>query len=282
MTDVDRLRTEMLAGWERAAPRWGHNADRLRELTMPVALRLIEHLRLQPGARVLELAAGPGDTGFMAAELVQPGGTLICSDGTEAMLEVARRRAAALNVPGVEFKLLQLEWIDLPAASVDAAVCRWGLMFAFDPGAAAREVRRVLRPGGRVALAVWDEAERNPWAALPMRVLLELGHLPAPDPDAPGMFVLGAPGRLQELLEESGFTEAEVEAVELPRAYAGVDAYLAETAEMSGVFGERWAALDAAARDQVRSRLAELAAPFTGADGALTLPGSSLVAAASA
>jgi SAM-dependent methyltransferase len=282
MSDPGQLRQQVLDGWEQAAPRWGRNAERLREVTMPIALALIERLHLQPGQTVLELAAGPGDTGFMAAELVQPGGTLICSDGAEAMLDVARRRAEALGVPGVEFKLLQLEWIDLPAASVDALLCRWGLMFAVDPGAAVREMRRVLRPGARVALAVWDEAQHNPWAALPMRALRELGHLPPPDPDVPGMFVLGEPGRMQELLEEAGFVDCEVEGVELPRHFPDVDGYLAETAELSGMFGEKWAELADEERGAVRELVGSLTEPYAAPDGALTVPGRSLVAAASA
>src|SRR5205807_4379208 len=101
---------------------------------------------LQPGQRVLELAAGPGDTGFMASELVSPAGTLISTDAVEPMLDVARERARAMGVSNVEFRRLDLQWIDLETASVDAVICRWGLMFASDPAAALQEIRRVLRP----------------------------------------------------------------------------------------------------------------------------------------
>ena len=111
----------------------------------------------------------------MAAELIRPGGTLISSDGAEAMLEVARGRAAAAGIDNVEFQQLELEWIDLPTASVDAVVVRWGIMLIVDPDAAAREIRRVLRAGGRAALAVWDLPERNPWATIPSAAMIELG-----------------------------------------------------------------------------------------------------------
>ena len=93
-------------------------------------------------------------------------------------------------------------------------LCKWGLMFAVDPEAALREMRRVLRPGGRVALAVWDEPPANPWATITTRALVELGHATEPDPDAPGMFALAPPGRLQEVLEAAGFLEVVVESVE--------------------------------------------------------------------
>ncbi len=85
------------------------------------------------------------------------------------MLEGARARALELGLSNIEFKVLNAEWIDLPLASVDAVLCRWGYMLMADPAAALAETRRVLRPGGRVALAVWDALEANPWALLPAR-----------------------------------------------------------------------------------------------------------------
>src|SRR5947208_12168159 len=128
MADFETQRAEMAERWERAAAGWGRLADRVRAWGMPVSVWMIEHLGLQPGQDVLELAAGPGDTGFLAAELIAPGGTLITSDATEGMLAVARERAKSFGVSHVEFKQLQLEWIDLPTASVDAVLCRWGFM----------------------------------------------------------------------------------------------------------------------------------------------------------
>ncbi len=279
-TDPETLRFETLSRWERAASNWGRRADRLQAASMPVSAWMVEQLSLQPGQRVLELAAGPGDTGFLAAELVRPGGTLICSDGTEAMLEVARARAAAAGIENVEFARLELEWIDLPTASVDAILCRWGIMLIVDPGAAASEIRRVLRSGGRIAVAVWDSSARNPWATIPGRALVELGHTTPPDPNAPGMFALAAPGRLQELLESAGFLDVIVDGVDVDRAYPGVDAYIEEMLDLSGVFSEAFAGLSGPQRSELTSRIATLSELFTAADGSLLLPGRSLVAAA--
>src|SRR6185312_85561 len=185
-SDPDTLRAEILGRWERAATGWGAHAERMREFGMPVSAWMIDHAGLQPGQRVLELAAGPGDTGFLAAELIRPGGGMLLStDAAETMLEVARGRASELAIANVEFKRIELEWIDLETASVDAVLCKWGLMFAVDPEAALREARRVLRPGGRIALAAWDEPPLNDWATIPTRALVELGHATPPDPDAP-------------------------------------------------------------------------------------------------
>jgi SAM-dependent methyltransferase len=281
-SDPDVVRSEILERWGRAATGWGKHAERMREFGMPVSAWMIEHAQLQPGQKVLELAAGPGDTGFLAAELIQPGGMLLSTDATETMLEVARSRAAQLGIRNVEFKQIELEWIDLDTASVDVALCKWGLMFTVDPEAALREVRRVLRPGGRIALAAWDQPAENAWATIPTKAMVELGHTTPPDPEAPGMFILSAPGRLQDLLESAGFVDVLVDSVSTPRSFAGVTEYVAETDEISSFFGEAFDPLPADKRDEVVRKIAELAEPYTAADGSVSFTGRSLVAAADA
>jgi len=281
-SDPDALRSEILERWEHAATGWGKHAERMREFGMPVSSWMIDHAGLQPGQRVLELAAGPGDTGFLAAELIRPGGTLLSTDGTENMLEVARARANELGIENVEFKRIELEWIDLDTASVDAVLCKWGLMFSIDPEAALKEARRVLRPGGRIALAAWDEPRFNDWATIPTQALVELGHMEPPDPDAPGMFILSAPGRLQELLESAGFVDAIVDSVPTPRAFESLEHYLAETREISSFFGQAFDDLSAGQREEVVQAIAKLAQPHTAADGSVSFTGRSLVAAADA
>jgi SAM-dependent methyltransferase len=280
--DPDTLRAQMLDRWELAASGWGKRAEDVRDHGMPVSLWMIEHLSLQPSQRVLELAAGPGDTGFLAAELIAPGGTLISSDGADAMLELARSRAEKLQIHNVEFKSLELEWIDLPTASVDAVLCRWGLMLSVDPAAAAREMRRVLRPGGRLALAVWADAADNPWATIPTGALIELGLLEPPDPTQPGMFSLAGPEVLSELLRSAGFVDVVVEPVPVHRHYSDLDAFIAETSDLSGMFIRALADASEQQRAAVREAIAQRAKPFISADGTVSLPGQSLGAAASA
>jgi SAM-dependent methyltransferase len=280
--DPEQLRAASRETWETAAGGWDKHADRLRAWGMPVSVAMVESLDLQPGQRVLELAAGPGDTGFMAAELVQPGGTLISTDGAEPMVEVARRRAAEIGITNVEFRRLELEWIDLETASVDAALVRWGIMLAIDPEAAAREIRRVLRAGGHAALAVWDRRERNPWATIPSSALIELGHAEPPDPDVPGPFALSAPGALAEVLEDAGFTEVEVTDVELSRRFDGVAEMVQESSDVSPSFSTTFRRLTAEQQAEVAEHMAVGAKPFTDADGHITVPGISLVARATA
>jgi ubiquinone/menaquinone biosynthesis C-methylase UbiE len=281
-TDPDQLRALTRETWETAAAGWGREAEAVRKWGMPVSVAMVESLDLQPGQRVLELASGPGDTGFMAAELVRPGGTLISSDGAEPMIEVARARAAQLGVDNVEFRQLELEWIDLETASVDAVLVRWGIMLTVDPPTAAREIRRVLRPGGHAALAVWDARERNPWALIPGTALLELGHTEPPDPNAPGPFALAEEGRLAELLRDAGFTDVEVVPVSLERHYATGQEIVSESANCSPSFSTTYHELTEEQQAEVAAHMTAAAAPYSAPDGSVTLPGVSLVARASA
>jgi ubiquinone/menaquinone biosynthesis C-methylase UbiE len=278
----DEQRAASRDGWEKAAAGWGKRADRIRDWGMPVSAAMVKALALEPGQRVLELAAGPGDTGFLAAKMVSPGGTLVCSDGAQAMLDVARARAMQLGIDNAEFKQLELEWIDLETASVDAVLVRWGIMLIVDPAAAAQEIRRILRPGGRAALAVWDAPQRNPWATIPVQAMVSLGQAEPPDPAAPGMFTLAAEGRLTELLENAGFEDIAVSSVALVRRYADLNGYIDETIDMSPLFSAAYQEMSADARARAIAAISAGAQPYVAADGSVELPGSSLVASAGA
>jgi SAM-dependent methyltransferase len=268
--------------WSRAATGWGVQAQRLQGWAMPVSHWMLEAIAPQPGQTILELAAGPGDTGLLAAEMVQPGGTLISSDFAEPMLDVARERAAALGIDNVEFRVIDAESIDLPTASVDAALCRWGYMLMADPGAALGETRRVLRPGGRLALAAWDAPEHNAWARAPMAALVGVGLAQPPPPDAPSMFAFAVPGRIEELLGDAGFTEVQVDAVDLEADYEDLDAYLSVTSDCSRPFADAQEAMDEATHAKVRGAIEGELAPFRQGDAGYRIPARCLVAAASA
>jgi hypothetical protein len=282
--DPDELRAAVRDRWERAAAGWRARNERFQASAMPVSRWLVDAIEPQPGQRVLELAGGVGETGFLAAELIAPGGgTLIASDGAEAMLEQARERAQQLGVTNVEFKLLELEWIDLAAASVDAAICRWGYMFALDRGAALRETRRVLRPGGRGARAARGTAPRHPRASSARGALVDAGLVDGFELGAgPGMFDLADQAALRALLDEAGFAEVVVEELPLTIAYDDVADYVDATCDLSPAFADVVAPLDARQRADLDERIAAATAPFADAGGALSLPAVALVAAAGA
>src|SRR5690242_7281200 len=153
--------------WARAAQGWENQADWFRDATMPVATWMIDAIQPQPGQTILDLDAGLGDTGFLAAELIEPGGQLITSDFSPEMLSAAQRRAKAKNV---RFRQIDLSTpIDQPTATIDGVLCRWGYMLLEDPESALRETRRILKHEGRLALAAWTGPDENLWSAAATR-----------------------------------------------------------------------------------------------------------------
>jgi ubiquinone/menaquinone biosynthesis C-methylase UbiE len=280
--EPDDQRARMREAWERVSAGWARQAESLRRSAMPVSAWMVEHAGLHPGQRVLELAAGPGDTGFMAAELISPGGVLITSDGAEAMVEVARHRAEELGVEGVEFRQLELEWIDLPTADVDVILCRWALMLTVDPATAVAECRRVLKPGGRLAVAVWDVPERNPDMSIPGGVLVSLGLAEPPSSGGPGPFSLSGPGALGELLQDGGFVDPLVERVDIQLEYASVREWTGKMVDLSNQFRLVWQDLDGEKRQAVIDEVSRRVSEYTREDGTISFPGSCLVAVAEA
>lgn len=274
--DSETHRAEARERWEHAAAGWKARADVFQAAALPVSRLMVDAIEPQPGHRVLELAAGPGDTGFLAAELVRPAGTVICTDGAEAMVDVARERARLFGVEDVvEFRAMELEWVDEPAASLDGVLCRFGLMHAVDPEAAARECRRVLKPGGRIAVAVWDVPEHNPWLAAPAG---ELGRIQSAEP---GAFALAEPGALRDVLEAAGFAEVDVLPVDVSFEAPDLDAFWATVMELSSTLPERVRALAPAEHYAMRDRVDAVWSRYAAGEG-FAIPGRALVAAASA
>lgn len=130
--------------------------------------------------------------------------------------------------------------------------------------------------------AVWDEPERNPDMVLPGKVMVSLGLMSPPPADGPGPFALSAPGALADLLQAGGFVEPVVERVEIHLQHATVRDWVAETVDLSNMFGQTWRGLAGEDRQRVLDRAAELTREFTAPDGSLTFPGSCLVALAEA
>jgi SAM-dependent methyltransferase len=279
---VEDYRKQSRKRWGSSAGGWEQRADWLRRATMPVSAWMVDAIAPQPGHTILDLAAGLGDTGFLAAELIQPGGTLICSDFAPEMLSAAQRRAEALGIRNVRFRQIDAEGIDQPAASLDGVLCRWGYMLMGDSEAALRETRRVLRPGARVALAAWTGAEDNPWGSLPSDQLVARGLLEDDDLSQPGRWAWAPEGVIGEQLEAVGFVEHEVVALDFTIRYPSIEAWWETTAAMSARFAGAVATLDAAATAELEAALREQTAAWTADDGSLAMPARTWVAAATA
>jgi SAM-dependent methyltransferase len=273
---------EQREAWHRAARGWERWQAELREVSAPVAEWLVKAIDPKPGQRVLELAAGPGETGFLVAQRLGPDGTLVSTDQSPDMVEVARRRAEELGLGNVEFRVLDGQQIDLDERSFDAVLCRWGYMLMADPDAALRGTRRVLREGGRLALAVWDTPDRNLWMSAPVMQLIVRGAFPPPEPGAPGPFSMAETAQLEQRLATAGFQQIETDKVEFDHVYPSFDQYWEMSLDLGAPLAAAMAELDETTVAEVRDAVRGVLAPFAGSDGALRIPASAMVAAATA
>jgi SAM-dependent methyltransferase len=268
------------AVWEAMAPGWEERHGWFETSARPVNERMVEVLQVHPGETILELAAGTGVVGFSALAALGGDTRLIVSDFATAMVDAARRQGAALGFDRVEYRVLDAEALELPDESVDGVLCRWGYMLLADPARALAETQRVLRDGGHVSCAVFAGPEKNPWAALPMAVLVESGHLPPPEPGQPGILSLADTDRLRRLFADAGLTGPEIEEVPFAFPFTDEDDYWRFLSDVAGAISMTLGRLDDEALSDVRANLATRLEPYRTPDG-LELPAVSLVVAGS-
>jgi ubiquinone/menaquinone biosynthesis C-methylase UbiE len=274
--------SEPVDNWRSVAAGWERQRSLFWDSTHVVSERLVEVLDPRPGETVLELAAGPGDTGLLAARSLAPGGHLVSTDFAQEMVDAARRRAAELGLDDevVSFRLEDMTSLSFDDESFDGVVCRWGLMLVPDIPAAAEEIARVLRPGGRAAIAVWADPEDNDWMTAAGRSALELGLTERPEPDAPGPFRLSRDGLLAEVLGEAGLRVELVEDVDLTWRVSSRAAWwkvMQDTARsLSSILEDATEEQAKAVRAGAERRLEQ----YVQADGSLEVPGRARVALA--
>jgi ubiquinone/menaquinone biosynthesis C-methylase UbiE len=263
--------------WDAVAPAWDAYRDRLFDDVRTVSERLVGQIEPQDGQTILELAAGPGETSFLAATRLGSAGRLICSDFAPAMVAAARRGAGQRGLANVECRVLDAQQIDLPDDSVDGVLMQFGLMLVPEQQRAITEIRRVLRPGGRCAYATWGPPDRNPWIFQLVAALLQSGISPPGNPFAPGgLFSLSTRELNEDLLAAGGFSDGTVDELTGVMRYNSPDDYWTFVIAVSGPLAELVGALDAGQVHDVRARLEPSLAPFEH-DGALELPWTALV-----
>jgi ubiquinone/menaquinone biosynthesis C-methylase UbiE len=264
---LDEARERSRTVWDAMAPGWESFRHELWEMSRPVSEWLVDRVDPRPGQTILDVAAGLGETGFLAAGRVGETGRVLVTDFAPGMVAAARRRAVELGVSNVEFRELDGERMALGPACVDGVVCRWGYMLMANPEEAFRETSRVMRPGGRLAFSVFGAADRNPWASLVGRILVEERHLPRPVSGSPGIFALCDPTRIHELLTQAGFASLDAAEMPLTWRFSSSDAHWWVLTEMAGAISPVLRGLAPEAQGKVRARLGDMAEPFRAGDG---------------
>ena len=268
------------AMWSAAAPSWGEYADYVDERGALVGDAMLTAAGIRPGEHVLELGGGPGGVGLAAAALVGTDGQVVLSDVAPEMTAIAAERADRRGLRNVVTRELDMEHLDLADSSFDKVLCREALMLVADPTAAAREARRVLRPGGRAVFAVWGPPVANPWlSALLDAVGAQLGA-PVPPPGMPGPFALSESGALADVLSAGGFHDVEVAEVAVPMHVASFEDWWRMVPSLAGPVAGLLASLPDDMTSVIRGSAETTLRPFATQAG-YEIPGLSLIGAGS-
>lgn len=277
--DAAKYKNAQREQWNQNGAAWRRWNSTLDRWYGEVTREMLDLALIRPSQRILDIAAGAGEPAVSAAERVGPGGYVLATDIAEGIVELARQVARERGLKQVETRAMDGEQLDLPDASFDAVLCRLGLMYMPHPVTALREWRRVLRPGGRVAVVVFSTPDRNSWGALPASIIRRRAQLPHPAPGQPGPFSLGAPGVLEGVFRQAGFAAPEVRAVSVPLSMANAAEYVRVAREAFGAFNAMMAHLPPQERESVWNEVEGAMRGFKSAGG-FEVPGECLVGAA--
>jgi ubiquinone/menaquinone biosynthesis C-methylase UbiE len=190
--------------WGETAKYWVRHSDLIRVMFAPLTRTLMEDARIVHGQRVLDVAGGAGEPSLTIAATVGPAGSVTCTDAVEEMVNAARAEAGRRGLGNIEFRCCTADSLPFPDDSFDAVVSRLGAMFFPEPLGALREMLRVSKPNGRVALAVWHRSDLNPFCYIVSEAMSRYVETPPSDPDAPGAFRFAEPGKLAGILKAAG------------------------------------------------------------------------------
>lgn len=204
---------EQITYWnEKAGPRWVEIQERLDKQLVSFGTAVLDGAAIKPGDRVLDIGCGCGATTLDAARRTAPTGSATGADISRPMLARARERAAAASIANASFIEADAQVYPFQP-EFDAVISRFGVMFFADPPTAFANIRRALKPGGRMCFICWRPMIENPWVIVPMQAAAKHIELPPPPPDphAPGPFAFADNNRVRGILTSAGFAEVKID-----------------------------------------------------------------------
>lgn len=266
--DPTTFKATTRAQWESAAEAWHRWGPTIEDWLGAATGRMLDDVRLRPGSRVLDVAAGAGGQSFEAARRVGPTGHVLATDISPAILAYAATVAAEQGLTQVA--TLEADGEDLaavPEASFDAAISRVGLIYFPDQHRALTEVHRALRPGGRLSAVVYSTPDLNGFFAVPVGIIRRVAGLPAPAPGLPGPFSLAAPGVAEAAYAAAGFVDVTVTAVPSPVRMPSAQDCVRFEHESFGALHQMLAGVGQEERDGAWREIGEALGRFEGPDG---------------
>jgi ubiquinone/menaquinone biosynthesis C-methylase UbiE len=195
---------DVIRMWDKSASYWEKHRDIIGGMFHPITEALIEDAQIGPGQAVLDVATGPGEPALSIAEFVGPSGAVAGIDPIPGMIAAARRVADARHFHNARFEVASADQVPFPDNHFDAVVCRFGVMFFPSPHDGVREMLRVLKPDRKIAFAVWNFGDKNPFHSI-LANIVDRYVSPEPlPPDAPDAFRFAERGKLLKILNEAG------------------------------------------------------------------------------
>jgi len=245
------------------AEHWQQDVERRRQDFAEATQRMLEAADLGPGDHVLDIAAGTGDQSLLAARRVGPSGSILATDSSAEMLDIAARVVQQEGLTTITTRVMDAEQLDLQDNAFDAVICRLALMLIPNLQPALREIRRVLKPGGKLAALVWSAPENNPLFALPLAIVST--YVRGASSHRPHPLALSDPRVFERELTEAGFNEVRTRALPFQSHYASLDAFLQSTASRltAGVIGQ----LSPQEQQQLLGEVRQALSQFEGSHG---------------
>ena len=247
---------------------WWSAGQVSRQQTLGAATEMMLDLAgVQPGSRVLDVAAGTGDSTLIAARRVGPMGYVLAADISARMLSVAAEAARKEDLSNVETRVVDAENLALDVDSFDAVICRIALMLFPNPARALAGMRRVVKPGGKVAVIVFSAIEKNPYQGIPVGIIRRLGNIPPPAPGEPWMFALGDARGFEDLYKGVGFLNVSVQTVPIQRRFQSTAEAIRTMRNNVGDLRELMSRLNEADRELAWTEIEEKLQQFEGSNG---------------
>jgi len=280
--DAAEFRDKQRDQWNTAAVGWNEWSGLIDRSAGKVSERLVQMAGVKEGDRVLDVAAGYGEPSLTAARKVGPQGSILATDISAEMLEFGRKRAAENGVENIEFMQSDGISLDFPAESFDAAVSRWGIIFEPDGEGTAAKVRGFLKPGSRFAISSWGPPDRVPFIAIAMKTAMQKLDVPPPPPGTPGPLSRPTPEAIGGLLEGGGFSDVEVEELEVTFPLESAEEYTEYVKAIVAPIVAMISQHPEEVQQETWQAITDAAAERANADGRLEMPNQVLVAAGQA
>lgn len=253
--------------WGRAAKGWHEWIPAINAWLESATELMLDQAGMVSGSRVIDIAAGDGGQSISAAERVGPTGKVLATDIAPEFVELANAVAGRMGLSQLKAEVMDAEALTLPDGNFDAAISRLGLMYLPDLQKGLLEIKRVLRPGGRLSAVVFTTAEKTPFFSIPVTLIRDKRGLLPPDPGQPGPFSLGAPGLLAGNLKTAGYRDVQEQIVEAPLQFASAEECVRWRREASGTMQQMLSGLDDDAQESIWTEVADAMRKFESADG---------------